>query len=156
MEFKAVFVTALLLGGSVILPVGPHRTDAQSSDREEVIQTIDRFHAALESGDSVTVDRLLAEGAVILENGSLETRAEYLSHHLPADMEFAQAVERQRSGMEVQLFGDVASVASTNQSTGQFGDREIDSRGAELMVMVRSGDGWQVSAIHWSSRANRR
>ena len=156
MKFKTELVMVVLLGGAMILPGGPQETEAQSTEKEEVIQTVDRFHAALESGDSPTVVGLLTDGAVILENGSMETRAEYLSHHLPVDMAFAQAVERQRSESEIQLFGDVASAASTNQSKGQSGDREIDSRGAELMILIRSGDGRQISAIHWSSRANRR
>jgi len=156
MKFKIGLVTVVLLGGATVLHGGPQETEAQSTDIEEVIQTVDRFHAALESGDSLTAVGLLTDDAVILENGSMETRAEYLSHHLPADMAFAQAVERQRGEIEVQLFGDVASASSTNQTVGQSGDQEIDSRGAELMVLIRGRNGWQISAIHWSSRANRR
>lgn len=33
---------------------------------------------------------------------------------------------------------------------------EIDAQSAELMVLLREGDGWKISAIHWSSRSRRR
>jgi hypothetical protein len=36
-----------------------------------------------------------------------------------------------------------------------MGDRDIDSQGAELMVLTRRGGRWMIAAIHWSSRARR-
>jgi hypothetical protein len=33
--------------------------------------------------------------------------------------------------------------------------RAINSVGAELMVLVRSGSTWKIAAIHWSSRQRR-
>ena len=34
-----------------------------------------------------------------------------------------------------------------------MGDREIDARGAELMVLAYEYEVWSIKAIHWSSRA---
>jgi len=36
-----------------------------------------------------------------------------------------------------------------------MGDREMNSLGAELMILTRDDDRWMIRAIHWSSRAAR-
>lgn len=56
-----------------------------------------RFHSALGSGDSAAALGLLDRDAIILESGAVETRDEYRSHHLPADIEFARAVKSKQS-----------------------------------------------------------
>lgn len=83
----------------------------------------------------------------------METRAEYRSHHLPGDIAFARAVPRERSDIRVHVQGDVAWAMSTSTVRGEFRGRAVDSQGAELMVLRRTGDGWQIAAVHWSSRA---
>lgn len=127
-------------------------TAQQPTDSAAVIEVVERYHAALESGDSATAMSLLAPGAIILESGGMETREEYCSHHLPADMRFAAAVEREQGPVHVTVYGGTAWVASTSRSRGTFRDREIDSRGAELMVLRLTSGGWKIEAIHWSSR----
>jgi hypothetical protein len=92
---------------------------------------------------------------VILESGGAETVAEYRSHHLPADIAFAVAVPSTRTVTRATLRGDVAWVASTSVTQGEFRGRAVNSAGAELMVLTRTSEGWKISAIHWSSRARR-
>jgi ketosteroid isomerase-like protein len=153
--FAAVIVAAFAL-----LPatVTTGRASAQSmggADSMAVATVVERYHRALESGDSVDALALLTSDAVILESGGIETRAEYRSHHLPADIEFAQAVKSIRSPIRVVVRGDVAWATSTSTTQGEFRGRPINSAGAELMVLTRTTDGWKINAIHWSSR-NRR
>lgn len=126
-----------------------------TNDSAAVVATVLRYHAALESGDSVAALSLLAPDAVVLESGSLESLAEYRSHHLPSDIAFARAVKSERIPIRVVVDGDVAWVAQQNTAQGKFRDRAVDSAGAELMVLRRSVDGWRISAIHWSSRTRR-
>ena len=126
-----------------------------ASDSTAVIDVVERYHASLAQGDSATALRLLASDALILESGGSESRDEYRSHHLPADIAFAAAVRAQRSVTRVVVRGDMAWVASSSTSQGEFRGRTINSAGAELMVLSRTADGWRISAIHWSSR-NRR
>ena len=95
------------------------------------------FHDALAPGDSLLALSLLAEDVVILENGRSENREHYRSGHLSGDIRFAPAVTRERSGMSVQISGDVAWVHGTNITQGRIEDREIDPQGAELMVLTR-------------------
>jgi ketosteroid isomerase-like protein len=124
-------------------------------DSAAVSSVITRYHQALESGDSATALTLLASDAVILESGGVETREEYRSHHLPADIAFASAVKSVRTPASIVVRGDVAWAAATSTVQGEFRGRAINSMGAELMVLTRTAEGWKITAIHWSSR-NRR
>ena len=136
------------------LLAAPAALTAQS-DENAVIAVVDAYHTALASGDSTTALSLLAEDVTILESGGVEDKEHYRSGHLAGDMRFAQAVPRERSETTVTVAGDVAWAWSTSTTQGRMGDRDIDSRGAELMVLGRAGDTWQIRAIHWSSRSVR-
>jgi ketosteroid isomerase-like protein len=125
------------------------------SDSAEVATVVERYHRALEAGDSVAALALLTSDAVILESGGVETREEYRSHHLPADIAFARAVKSIRGPIRVAVRGDAAWATSSSTAQGEFRGRAINSVGAELMVLTRTADGWKINAIHWSSR-NRR
>lgn len=126
---------------------------AQESDSAAVAAVIERYHDALATGDSSLALALLADDVVVLESGGVETREEYRSHHLPADIQFARAVPSTREAPRVVTRGDVAWASSTSRTRGEFRGRAIDSAGAELMVLVRAADGWRITAIHWSSRS---
>lgn len=128
---------------------------AQSSDETAVIAVIDRYHAALAAADSATVESLLAPDAVVLESGGIETRAQYMQHHLPGDIAFAAAVPRERGEVHVMIHGDVAWATSSSTVRGEFRGRAINSASAELMVLRRVAGEWKIAAIHWSSRALR-
>lgn len=128
---------------------------ATSADSAEVAATVDRFHRALAAADSAGALALLTEDVQILESGGTENRAEYRSHHLGSDIEFARAVPSRRGATAVRVHGDVAWATSTSTTEGTFRGRAINSAGAELMVLVRTPEGWRIAAIHWSSR-NRR
>jgi ketosteroid isomerase-like protein len=133
----------------------PARPAGAVTDSSDVAAIVARYHAALASGDSVAALALLADDALVLETGSVETKSEYRSHHLPADIEFARAVPGQRSAITVRVRGDVAWASSTSTTQGEFRGRAVSSTGAELMVLSRERDGWKIRAIHWSSRARR-
>jgi ketosteroid isomerase-like protein len=149
----------LLIAALLSVPPGhlaaQDRADPPASpdaDAAAVVAVVDAFHAALEGGDGDGALALLAPGARILEGGGVETAEEYASHHLAADMRFSSAVKRERGPVEVVVRGDVAWAMSTSRAVGTVGEREIDSRGAELVVLSRGDDGWRIEAIHWSSR----
>jgi ketosteroid isomerase-like protein len=125
------------------------------SDSSDVVATVKRFHDALAAGDSSAALALLSPDALILESGAVETRAEYRAHHLPADIEFARAVPSSRTVARVTISGDAAWVTSTSITQGQAGGRQINSAGAELVVLRRVRGVWQIEAIHWSSRSRR-
>lgn len=146
---------AMAVLGTVCLSFGAGDLRAQvtsAADSAAVAEVIERYHTGLAEADTAAVMALLAPNALILESGGMETREEYRSHHLPADMAFARAVPRERGSIRVRVHGHTAWAASLSTARGTYRDREIDSRGAELMVLHRTEDGWLIEAIHWSSR----
>lgn len=147
---------ATVLAALLLIPVTAAAQDddapSVSADSAAVAAVVSEFHAALAREDGTRALELLASGARILEGGGIETVEEYASSHLPADMAFAAAVERERGPLRIQVRGDVAWATSTSRARGTYREREIDSRGAELVVLSRSDGQWRIEAIHWSSR----
>lgn len=131
------------------------QAQAPAADSAEVARTVTRFHQAVAAGDSAGALALLTEDAIILEAGGVETRAEYRSHHLGGDIEFARAIRSERGPIRVKVRGDVAWATSTSTTQGDFKGRAINSAGAELMVLTRTPAGWRIASVHWSSRTRR-
>ena len=142
-------------GGEAPRVLGTPVPGGRQPDSAAVASVVDQYHQALTAGDTATVLRLLSPDAIILESGGVETRSEYLSHHLPGDIAFAQAVPRERGPIQVRISGSTAWATSTSTTVGEYRGRSINSQGAELMVLTREQGEWRIRAIHWSSRARR-
>lgn len=149
-----VFIQSLVLA-SVLGAF--HATSAYAqvtvSDSASVAALVGQFHAALKSGDSSFVMRLIAEDAVMLEGGTVETRALYVANHLPADIEFEQAVPVVRSPIRATVLGDAAWATCTYEMVGTFKGKPVNAVGTELMVLSKVPDGWRIRAISWTSRS---
>jgi hypothetical protein len=116
-----------------------------------VLGTIERFHESLFRGDSAAVLDLLHPDAVVLEGGAVETREEYRSGHLAADIEYLRSTRMRRGPIAVTVIGDAAWARSNSTSELRTEGQGRPSVGAELMVLSKGEMGWQVRAIHWSS-----
>lgn len=121
------------------------------ADSAAIVATAARFHLALRNGDAATAKSLLAPDMVVLESGEIENRADYIAHHLPADIEAAQSIKSTRKLLSLTRQQDVAWLVSSSTSTGSFHGRAINSNGAELMILGKSGTQWRIRAVHWSS-----
>ncbi|MBC7789840.1 MAG: nuclear transport factor 2 family protein [Anaerolineae bacterium] len=121
------------------------------ADSSAVVGVANRFHQILSTGDTTGINALLAPDLRVLEGGTVESRQEYFSHHLSADIEFAKAVKGERAPFSYSCDGNIAWLISTSTSTGKFKGRDINSAGAELLILSRTEKGWQIRAIHWSS-----
>ena len=153
---NSLTATGCIVGcGLVVALLAAPTALAAQSDERAVVEVVDAYHGALASGDSTTALSLLAEDVTILESGDVEDKEHYRSGHLAGDMRFAAAVPRERSEITVTVVGDVAWAWSTSTTQGRMGEREVNTRGAELMVLGRTGGSWRIRAIHWSSRAIR-
>jgi ketosteroid isomerase-like protein len=145
-------VWVMMLAGGGSAAAQPSHASRPAADSAAIVEVVTRFHAALEHGDSAGAATLLDQRAVILESGELETRTDYLRHHLAADIEFARTVRSTRQVRRVEQAGDGAWVITTSRATGTFAGRPVDSEGVELMTLARTPAGWRIAAIHWSSR----
>jgi ketosteroid isomerase-like protein len=143
--------------GTVLLStlLGAAAASAQQSPEDRIVAVIDAFHTALSAGDSEAALSHLADDVAILESGGVESKEQYRSGHLAGDMRFAEAVPATRGEIDVTVVGEVAWARSTSVRQGRMGDREINSQGAELMVLARDGGTWKIKALHWSSRQRR-
>jgi len=133
------------------LLVSPGANAGDLAAPAEPAAAVAAYYGALAEGDAAAVEALLAPDAIVLESGFVESRAEYLAHHLAADIEFARAVAQTRSNERVVVDGDVAWVSARTRAEGTFRGRSVRSVGAELIVLGRGADGWRIRAIHWSS-----
>jgi ketosteroid isomerase-like protein len=127
----------------------------QGGDSSEVAKVVEAYHAAEVAGDSLAMLALLDEDVLILESGGIETKAEFRSHHIAADIAYLRAVQIERSPIRVRTRGEAAWATSTSIAQGNVNGRIVNSAGAELMVLARTPAGWKITAIHWSSRARR-
>ena len=135
--------------------IGAAQSSPTAADSAIVVSIAQRFHEALARGDSATAASLLADDVAVLESGELQRRADYLGHHLSADIAFAKAVPSARAVRQVTVVGDAAWIVASSSTSGTFEGRAVRSEGAELMVLRRVGGGWRIVAVHWSSRRPR-
>ena len=134
-------------------PAASSSEDSQLSPAtRDAAAVVDAFHQALHAGDRSAAAALIAADALIYESGGVErSKAEYASHHLPADSAFAAATTRavgRRSGHAV---GDLAWIATEATTTGTYRGRPINSRSTETMILRREDGAWRIAHIHWSS-----
>ena len=97
---------------------------------------------------------VIAPDAVFLESGKLETRAEYETNHLPADISFEKEVNGKRHPMQVTFKDDAAWVIAITDYAGTFEGDPVDFISAQLVVLTRDAGTWRIRSIHWSSRRN--
>ena len=155
---QTTVLTAMIVATLATVPSNSqaqHEGHGTQGDSAAVAGVIAKYHEALAAGDSAAALALLTDDVVILESGVIETRDEYRSHHLPGDINFAKAIKSQRGPVHVRIRGDVAWASGTSTTQGEMNGRAINSTGAELMVLVRTAQGWKISAIHWSARQRR-
>lgn len=124
-----------------------------ADDPVGVTTAVEAFYDAVKAGDAPAVMRVVAPDAVFVESGRLETRAEYESGHLPADIEFEREVTGKRSPLGITFNGNTAWVTGTTEYVGTFQGAPVNFVGAQLMVLTRDGDRpWAIRSVHWSSK----
>ena len=141
-RYLALIVTLLWLPACA--PAPPNEAD--------VTAVVESFYGAMKAGDAAAAMRLIAPDAVFLESGKLETRAEYQTNHLPADIEFESQVTGKRGPMRVTFEGNAAWVIATTDFEGTFNGNPVNFVSTQLMVLTRDSDAWLIRTIHWSSR----
>lgn len=142
----------ILLVLTLILSVAAAgRGETSPPDTAAISTAVDAFHQALAAGEEDRAMSLLSPDALIVEAGTVQTRAEYQSEHLKEDIAFAREVPGTQTSRKVAQAGDVAWVTTTFRVTGKFHDTAIDNFAAETAVLTRTTDGWRIRAIHWSS-----
>jgi ketosteroid isomerase-like protein len=132
----------------------PACATAPTVDPAEVTAVMDAFYGAMKKGDPMAAMSLIAPGAMFVESGKLETRAEYESNHLPSDIEFEAQVTGKRRVVQVHIEGDAAWLIAETAYVGSFNGNDVDFVSSQLMVLTRQAGRWMIRTVHWSSRPN--
>ena len=153
---KPLFATAiLLLLSRPALPEAP-AIDLPDEARPAVA-TIDRFFAALSSGNLDQAAKELDPGVVILESGGAEhSAAEYLGHHAKADAEFLKDARQTLKRRTARTSGGLAWVATESELEAQDDGKPVVLASTETMVLRSTDGGWKIVHIHWSSHTKSR
>ena len=123
---------------------------AQAASAKESLAA---FHAALAAGDKARALDLMAPEAVIYEAGHVErSRADYASHHLGDDMEFAKGATRTVLRQTERSAGNLTVIWEETETKGTFRGKDVHVFGAETAILENSGDAWRIVHVHWSSR----
>ncbi len=145
------YLTTVLACGALFLSTGLALGQANAPDAAAIRKTAEEFHQALAGGQPDQVMALLHPDALIVEGGTVQTRDEYQSEHLAADIAYASAVPGKKTKVVVRQEGETAWVTSTFIVSGKFKEKTINERAAETMVLQKTTDGWRIRNIHWSS-----
>ena len=127
---------------------GGSNADAQA----EVRDTLEAFYAAMKNGDRAAAMSHIAEDAVFVEGGRLETRQQYEENHLPNDIGFEKQVTGKRGEWKVTIEDNTAWAIATTEYDGIFDGAPVAFTSAQLAVLSRDAGAWRIRSIHWSSR----
>ena len=136
-------------------PVGTTAAQSSRADSVAAVGAVEQFHASLAAADSARAASSLSNDVLIIEAGSIQTRAEYLGGHLGADMKASQGAKGERTVVKVSVVGDAAYVISKTVTPPTSAAGSTGSEMAELMVLSRDSAGWKIRTVHWSSRRRR-
>jgi ketosteroid isomerase-like protein len=125
---------------------------APAPREQDVIDVMEAFYGAKKTGDKAAAMQNIAPDAVFVESGRLETRAEYETNHLPADINFEKQVSGKRSPWQIKFQGDTAWGIASTEFVGTFDGAPVDFVSMQLAVLTRQDGAWRIRSIHWSSR----
>ena len=114
--------------------------------------TVAAYHAALKAGDAAAAMKLIADDAIFLESGAIETREQYEKNHLPEDIRFEKTVNSSWRTYRSTRNGDTAWVISTGELVGTFDEKPVNLVVVELTVLTRQSGQWKIRSVEWSSR----
>jgi hypothetical protein len=127
------------------LSVAPAAADA--------VAAVERFSAALGTGDLVKAGAELDSAVLILESGGVErSRDEYLGGHAKHDAEFLKGARVTLQRRTAQVSNDLAWVGSESEIHAMKGEEMLMIASTETMVLRKTDQGWKIAHIHWSSR----
>jgi ketosteroid isomerase-like protein len=165
---KPRFLPALLLVTAFTSPAfaqtAPHQHDHPTgassgadinvpASAKDAVATVDRFSAALSSGELAKAGKELDPNVLILESGGAErSAAEYLGGHAKSDAEFLKTAHQQLRRRSAHASGDFAWVASESELHLQKDGKPVTMLSTETMLLHRRAAAWKIVHIHWSSR----
>ncbi len=127
-----------------------------AANATDPVAAVERFSAAIGTGDLTKAGAELDAKVVILESGGAEhSSAEYLTGHAKADAAFLKTAHVMLKNRTAFASGDIAWVASESEIHTMSKDKMLTILSTETMVLKKVGATWKIVHIHWSSRAKK-
>lgn len=118
------------------------------------LAVVERFEQALAAGDRDTALAQLAPDLVVFESGHAErSRDEYAASHLDADIAFLKTATTRQTARRASADTDSALVLSESEVRSERNGKTTTRATLETLVLRRRDGRWQITHIHWSSRA---
>jgi uncharacterized protein YcnI len=118
------------------------------------------YDAAFNAKDLEKLAVFYHPDVTIYEGGGINTGwADYRDRHLGPELKAFENLQFGHGKTKVTMLpgGQAAYVASEYAIKAQMGERELDSRGLETLVLIKMADGsWKIRHSHTSSRPARR
>jgi ketosteroid isomerase-like protein len=125
-----------------------------SHHEADVKATLEAFYGAMKTGDTATAMKHIAEDAMFVESGRLETREQYEKNHFPNDFAFEKQITGTRTPWRTVIKGDTAWAIASTTYKGPVDGEHVNFVSSQLAVLTNETDGWRIRSIHWSSRPN--
>jgi ketosteroid isomerase-like protein len=161
MRFRRIGLIGFAAASFLAAPIPAHQQVSAKAQEATLAQSargpaaiVDAFHSALRKGDTAAAAALLANDALVFEEGGAErSKAEYVAKHLPADAAFSKAVRSEVTRRAGHSDGTLAWIATEGRISGAFGGKPVDRITTETIVLRRMGSTWRIVHVHWSSAA---
>ncbi len=122
----------------------------------DAVKVVDAFSAAIKAARLDDAKKLLDPKVLILESGSSErSRDEYMRGHAIEDAAFMQTAKQELRYRQAQADGNLAWVATESTLDATENGKHIVLLSTETMLLRKTGDGWKIVHIHWSSRKSK-
>ena len=149
MVLRALALSLCLVGASVAASV-PATPVQAATPASSALAVVEQFHAAMKRGDAEAVAALMADDAVIYEQGWVEvSKEEYVTGHLPGDISYSVGMTDQVVRRRVSTSGSFAVVMTQSRTTGTYEGKPVDREGTETMVLKRVKGALIITHIQW-------
>jgi len=155
MVLRALALSVCLAGASLVASA-PAKPAQAAMPASTPLAVVEQFHAAMKRGDAAAVAALMADDAVIYEQGWVEvSKEEYVTGHLPGDIAYSVGMTDQVVSRRVSTSGAFAVVMTQSRTTGTYEGKPVDRVGTEAMVLKRVKGAWLITHIHWSTHSKK-
>lgn len=128
------------------------KTISTKTQQTDALNVLQQFHQALHAGNADAALALLTDNAQIYESGHAETRAQYIDHHLQADIAFAKTTTGTSNNTVTDCSAELCVIHQQTHTTGSYKAKNIDSKGTETAILRLTAQGWRISHVHWSNQ----
>jgi uncharacterized protein (TIGR02246 family) len=151
---------ALVAVSAVVGVSNASSSQGLNSDAAAVEAWLKGYDAAFNAKDLDKLATFYHPDVTIYEGGGINNGwADYRDHHLGPELKAFENLQFGHSNVKVTVLpgGESAYTTSEYAIRAKMGEREIDSRGLETLVLLKGADGnWKIRHSHTSSRPARR